>query len=88
LEIIWDKEQLCLKTLPHILNGFWTKIQRSLDELNFNKKSLEILETLELDEIWSPSSLLYLIAKKNKFPIKDDQKFKFPLKIGFELILW
>jgi hypothetical protein len=41
---------------------------------------------LEFDEIWLASSLPHLIAKKNKLPAKGDQKFKFPLKMGFGLI--
>jgi hypothetical protein len=31
--------------------------------------------------------LLHLIARKNKFPAKGDQKFEFPLKMKFGLIL-
>jgi hypothetical protein len=42
---------------------------------------------LEFNEIWLTSSLLHLIAKKNKFPAKGDQKFEFPLKMGFGWIL-
>jgi hypothetical protein len=42
---------------------------------------------LEFSEIWLVSSLLYLIAKKNKFLTKGDQKFEFPLNMGFGLIL-
>jgi hypothetical protein len=67
LESSWDGERLCLKKLPQILNGFWTKIQRIFYELNFNRNSLENLETLEFDEIWSTSSMLHLIARKSKF---------------------
>jgi hypothetical protein len=48
---------------------------------------MKILGTLEFDEIWLVSSLLYLIARKNKFPAKEDQKFEFPLKMGFGMIL-
>jgi hypothetical protein len=55
--------------------------------LNFHRNSLENLGTLELDEIWLTISLLHLIARKNKFPAKEDQKFEFPLKNGFGLIL-
>jgi hypothetical protein len=51
------------------------------------ENSLDKLETLEFDEIWLTSSLLYLIAKKNEFLAKEDQKFKFLLKIEFGLIL-
>jgi hypothetical protein len=32
--------------------------------------------------------MLHLIAKENKFPAKGDQKFEFPLKMEFGLILW
>jgi hypothetical protein len=42
---------------------------------------------LEFGKIWLVSSLLQLIAKKNKFPAKGDQKFEFPLNMGFGLIL-
>jgi hypothetical protein len=55
--------------------------------LNFNINSLEILGTLEFDEIWLASSVLHFIARKNKFLGKEDQKFEFPLKMGFGLIL-
>jgi hypothetical protein len=49
---------------------------------------MENLGTVEFDEIWLISSLLHLIArKKNKFSSKEDQKFKFPLKMEFGLIL-
>jgi hypothetical protein len=41
---------------------------------------------LEFDEIGLESSLLHLIARKNNFPAKGDQKFEFPLKIEFGLI--
>jgi hypothetical protein len=54
--------------------------------LNFNRNSLEILETLEFDEIWLTSSLLHLIAMKNKFQVKGDQKIEFLLKMMFGLI--
>jgi hypothetical protein len=33
--------------------------------------------TLEFDEIWLAWSFLHLIARKNKFPLKGDQKFEF-----------
>jgi hypothetical protein len=42
---------------------------------------------LEFDEIWLMSSLLHFISMRNKFPGKGDQKFEFPLKMGFGLIL-
>jgi hypothetical protein len=42
---------------------------------------------LEFHEIWLVSFLLHLIARKNKFPAKENHKFEFPLKIGFGLIL-
>jgi hypothetical protein len=50
--------------------------------LNFHINSLENLGTLEFDEIWLTSSLLHLIARKNKFPAKVDQKFEFPMEKG------
>jgi hypothetical protein len=48
---------------------------------------MEILGTLEIDEICLTSSLLYLIAWKNKFPAKGNKNFGFPLKMRFGLIL-
>jgi hypothetical protein len=44
------------------------------------KKSLEILGTLDFNEIWLECSLLHLIARKNKSPEKEDQKFEFQLR--------
>jgi hypothetical protein len=41
---------------------------------------------LEFDEIWLKSSLLHLIASKNKFPAKEDQNFEFQLKLKFRLL--
>jgi hypothetical protein len=54
--------------------------------LNFNKNSLENLGTLEFDEIWLTSSMLNLIARKNKFTAIEDQKFEYLLKMEFGLI--
>jgi hypothetical protein len=48
--------------------------------LNFHRNSLEILGTLEFDEIWLASSLLHIIVWKNKFLAKGDQKFEIPFK--------
>jgi hypothetical protein len=50
------------------------------------ENSLDKLETLEFDEIWLTSSLLYLIARENKFPAKEDQNFEFLFKMEFGLI--
>jgi hypothetical protein len=50
--------------------------------LNFHINSLKNLGTLKFDEIWLTSSLLHLIARKNKFSAKVDQKFEFPMKKG------
>jgi hypothetical protein len=47
---------------------------------------LEILGTLEFDEIWLACSLLHFIARKNKFSGKEDQKFEFLLKREFGLL--
>jgi hypothetical protein len=47
---------------------------------------LKILGNLEFDEIWPGVSLFHLVARKNKFPTKVDQKLEFLLKVGFELI--
>jgi hypothetical protein len=46
------------------------------------RNSLEILGTLEFAEIWLASSLSHLIARKNKFPAKEDQKFEFLIEKG------
>jgi hypothetical protein len=40
--------------------------------LKSKKNSLKILGTLNFNEIWLPSSWLHLIARKNKFPTKED----------------
>jgi hypothetical protein len=53
-----------------------------LYELKSKKTSLEILGTLDFNEIWLESSRLHLIARKNKFPAKEDQKFEFPIEKG------
>jgi hypothetical protein len=50
--------------------------------LKSKKNSPEFLGTLGFNEIWLESSLLHLIARKNKFPAKEDQKYEFPLKKG------
>jgi hypothetical protein len=42
---------------------------------------------LEFGEIWLVASMLHIIAGKNKLPEKGNQKFEFPLKLGFGLIL-
>jgi hypothetical protein len=42
---------------------------------------------LDFNEIWLASPWLHLIARKNKFPGKEDQKFEIPLKMEFGLIL-
>jgi hypothetical protein len=55
------------------------KIQGNFYELKSKKKSLRNLGTLDLNEIW-PSSLLLLIARKNYFPSKEDQKVEFHSK--------
>jgi hypothetical protein len=55
--------------------------------LKLKKNSLEILGTLDFNEIWPAKFLLHLIARKNRFPAKEDQKFEFPLKMEFGLIL-
>jgi hypothetical protein len=41
---------------------------------------LGILGTLDFNEIWPASSLQHLIARKNQFPAKEDQKFEFQPK--------
>jgi hypothetical protein len=47
------------------------------------KNSLEIIVTLDFNEIWLANSLLHLIARKNKLIAKEDQKLEFPLKMKF-----
>jgi hypothetical protein len=42
---------------------------------------------LDFGETWLASSLLHLIASKNKFQAKGDEKFEFPLNMSFGLIL-
>jgi hypothetical protein len=48
---------------------------------------LEILGTLDFNEIWPASSWLHLITRKNQFPVKEDQKVEFHSKREIELIL-
>jgi hypothetical protein len=55
-------------------------------EASMTRISIEILETLEFDEIWLASSLLHLIARKI-IPAKENQKFEYQLKMEFGLIL-
>jgi hypothetical protein len=55
--------------------------------LKSKKNSLKNHGTLDFNEIWLASSLLHLIARKNKFAAKGDQKFGFPLKMEFVFIL-
>jgi hypothetical protein len=57
-----------------------------LYESKIRKNSLDKFGTLGFDEIWLTSSLLHLIAKENEFPVKEDQKFEFLLKLEFGLI--
>jgi hypothetical protein len=54
--------------------------------LKFIRKFTGKLGTLDFDEIWPASSWLHLIAKKNPFPSKEDQKFEFHSKRKFRLI--
>jgi hypothetical protein len=44
---------------------------------------LIILGISELDEIWLANSSLHLVAKKNEFPSKGDQKFDFFVREEF-----
>jgi hypothetical protein len=54
-----------------------------------SRNSLEIhrknLGTLDLDEIWTASSWLHLVARKNKFLSKKDQNFEFHSKRGIQI---
>jgi hypothetical protein len=54
--------------------------------LNFNRNLLKILGTLDFNEIWPASSLLHLIAGKNHFLAKEDQKVEFHSKREIGLI--
>jgi hypothetical protein len=47
---------------------------------------LKILGISELDEIRPANSMLHLMAKKNEFPSKGDQKLEFYLKMKFRMI--
>jgi hypothetical protein len=54
--------------------------------LIFNRNLLEILGTLDFNKIWPASSLLHLIARKNPFLVKEDQKVEFHSKWEIGLI--
>jgi hypothetical protein len=41
---------------------------------------------LDFNEIWPASSLIHVVAKKNTFLLKEDQKFEVHSKREFELI--
>jgi hypothetical protein len=58
------------------------KIQGSFYELKSKKIHWKNLGTLDFNEIWPASSMLPLIARKNKFPSKRGQKFEFHSKKG------
>jgi hypothetical protein len=75
-----------LKDFPQIQNGFGTKIQRTSMSWISIENLLGILETLDFNEIRPASSLLHLIARKNKFPSKEDQKVEFHWKWEIQLI--
>jgi hypothetical protein len=49
------------------------------------QNSQENLGTLDLDEIWTASSWLHLIARKNIFLPKKDQNFEFQSKKGIRI---
>jgi hypothetical protein len=51
--------------------------------LNLHRNSLENLGTLEFDEIWSTSSLLHLVSRKNKFQANIGQGFAFLSMVEF-----
>jgi hypothetical protein len=53
---------------------------------NLLENSLKNLGTLDFDEIWPASSWLYLIARKNQFPSKEDQNVEFHSKREIRLI--
>jgi hypothetical protein len=64
------------------------EFELKLKEVSMKSKetSLENLRTLDFNEIWPASSLLHLIARKNPFLSKEDQKFEFHSKRKFGLI--
>jgi hypothetical protein len=64
----------------------WNYNLENFYELIFNRNLLEILGTLDFNEIWPASSLLHLIARKNQFPSKEYQKFEFHSKREIRLI--
>jgi hypothetical protein len=86
LERGWDEEQLFLNDFPQIQNGFGVKIQRTPMSWISIENLLKILGTLDFNEIWSASPLLHLIARKNKFSSKEDQKVEFHSKWEIQLI--
>jgi hypothetical protein len=47
---------------------------------------LKILGNLKFGEIWPTGFSLRLVARKNKFLAKADQKFEFPWMVEFGLI--
>jgi hypothetical protein len=51
--------------------------------LKFNGNSLEILGTLDFDEIGLTSPSLHLVPRKNKFQANIGQEFEFQLKVEF-----
>jgi hypothetical protein len=53
---------------------------------NSLKNLLENLGSLNFDKIWPASSWLHLLARKNLFPSKEDQKVEFHAKREFRLI--
>jgi hypothetical protein len=54
--------------------------------VEIEENSLKNLGTLDFHEIWPASSWLHLIARKNQFPSKEDQKFEFHSKRKIGLI--
>jgi hypothetical protein len=62
------------------------KIQRSSYELKLNGNSLEILGPLEFDETWPTTPFLYLLTRKNKFPVNMGQNLNSFWKWNFGLI--
>jgi hypothetical protein len=61
-------------------------MQGSFCELKFTRNLLKNIGTLDFDEIWPASSWLYLVARKNQIPSKEDQKFEFHSERKFGLV--
>jgi hypothetical protein len=65
------------------LFGFEMKFESKFKEVSMSRKRRKFTgknRTLDFSEICPASSLLHVIARKNGFPVKGDQKFEFQPK--------